>query len=74
MCQENFSKFKDGTWRLGDFITGDEAWFYWQQSGKKQSNKNRVAEGEKVREEVKVGRFEKEVVFEEAKVCCWSIV
>jgi hypothetical protein len=41
---------------------------------KKQSNKNRVAEGEKVREEVKVGRFEKEVVFEEAKVCCWSIV
>ena len=32
MCQENLSKFKDDTWRLGDVITGDEAWFYWRQS------------------------------------------
>ena len=47
MCQENLSKFKDDTWRLGDVITGDEVWFYWRQSGKKQPNKSWVGEGEK---------------------------
>ena len=58
MCQENLAKFKDGTWRLGDVITGDEAWFYW-----KQSNKSWVAEGEKAREVVRIGRFEPKNLF-----------
>ena len=57
MCQENLSKFKDATWRLGDFITGDEAWFYWRQSGKKQSNKSWVGEV------VRIGRFEPKNLF-----------
>jgi hypothetical protein len=56
-------KFKDGTWRLGDFITGDEAWFYWQQSGKKQSNKSWVAESKKARGVIRVGSFEHKNLF-----------
>ena len=57
MCLENLAKFKDGTWRLCDVVTGDESWFYWRQVGKKQSNKSWVAEGEKARTVVKIGRF-----------------
>ena len=61
--QENLSKFKDATWRLGDVITGDEAWFYWRQSRKKQSNKSWVEEGKKAREVVIIGRFEPKNIF-----------
>ena len=48
---------------MGDVITGDEAWFYWRQSGKKQSNKSWVGEGEKAREVVRIGRFEPKNLF-----------
>ncbi|CAF2051960.1 unnamed protein product [Rotaria magnacalcarata] len=27
ICQENLAKFKHGTWRLCDVVTGDESWF-----------------------------------------------
>ena len=63
MCQENLFKFKDDTWCLGDVITGDEVWFYWRPSGKKQSNKSWVWEGEKAREVVRTGRVEPKNLF-----------
>ena len=63
MCLENLAKFEDGTWRLCDVVTGDESWFYWRQVGKKQSNKSWVAEGEKARTVVKIGRFESKNLF-----------
>ena len=63
ICIENLVKFDDGTWRLCDAVTGDESWFYWRQVGKKQSNKSWVAEGEKARTVVKIGRFESKNLF-----------
>ena len=50
-------------WRLCDVVTGDESWFYWRQVGKKQSNKSWVAECEKARSVVKIGRFESKILF-----------
>ena len=45
-------------------LTSDEAWFNWKQSGKKQSNQRWIAAGdEKVRELVRIGRFEPKNLF-----------
>ena len=46
-----------------DVVNGDESWFYWRQVGKKKSNKSWVAEGEKARTVVKIGRFESKNLF-----------
>jgi len=35
ICQENLAKFNEAKWRLCDVITGDEAWFYLRQIGRK---------------------------------------
>ncbi|CAF4630581.1 unnamed protein product [Rotaria sp. Silwood2] len=38
ICKENLSRFTEGGWRLSDVITGDESWFFHQQTGRKVSN------------------------------------
>ena len=38
LCQENLTKFHEGTWQLCDVVTGDESWFYHKQIGRKSSN------------------------------------
>ncbi|CAF5131931.1 unnamed protein product, partial [Rotaria sp. Silwood1] len=43
ICKENLSRFTEGGWRLSDVITGDESWFFHQQSGRKVSNAAWVA-------------------------------
>ena len=58
MCKENLAKFKSGTWRLCDVLTGDESWFYWRQIGRKQANRSWVAEGQSPRTIARLGRFE----------------
>ena len=42
MLQENFAKFKDGTWRLAKVVTQND----WQQLVKRKSNKSWVSESE----------------------------
>jgi [histone H3]-lysine36 N-dimethyltransferase SETMAR len=53
ICKQNLAKFKEGSWRLYDVVTGDESWFYHRQIGSKQSNASWVAEGESPRTVVK---------------------
>lgn len=43
ICKENLSRFTEGGWRLSDVITGDESWFFHQQTGRKVSNAAWVA-------------------------------
>ncbi|CAF4820702.1 unnamed protein product, partial [Rotaria sp. Silwood1] len=43
ICKENLPRFTEGGWRLSDVITGDESWFFHQQSGRKVSNAAWVA-------------------------------
>jgi [histone H3]-lysine36 N-dimethyltransferase SETMAR len=57
------AKFKEGKWRLGDIITGDESWFYFRQIAHKLSNKSWVAEGETPRTVVRQNRFESKNMF-----------
>ena len=38
LCEENLTKFHEGTWRLCDVVTVDESWFYHKQIGRKSSN------------------------------------
>jgi len=63
ICQENLAKFKEGKWRLCDVITGDEAWFYLRQIGRKQSNASWVKEGESPRTVVRRDRYEAKFMF-----------
>ena len=46
ICRENLRKFKDGTWRLCNAVTGDESWFFHKQTGRKSSNAAWVAKGD----------------------------
>lgn len=46
ICNENLSKFREGGWRLGDVVTGDESWFFHEQTGRKVSNAAWVAKGD----------------------------
>ncbi|CAF5046067.1 unnamed protein product, partial [Rotaria sp. Silwood1] len=46
ICKENLRKFKDGTWRLCNVVTGDESWFFHKQTGRKSSNAAWVAKGD----------------------------
>ncbi len=38
LCRENLSKFRNGSWRLCDIITGDETWIHHRQIGHKPTN------------------------------------
>lgn len=46
ICRENLAKFRDGSWRLCDIVTGDETWIYHRQIGRKATNKAWISEGE----------------------------
>lgn len=63
ICQQNLAKFKENKWRLCDVITGDEAWFYHRQIGRKQSNASWVVEGQSPRTVVRLGRYEPKTMF-----------
>ncbi|CAF3414026.1 unnamed protein product, partial [Rotaria socialis] len=49
LCRENLAKFRDGSWRLCDIITGDETWIYHRQIHHKSTNKTWIGEGESPR-------------------------
>ncbi|CAF1413611.1 unnamed protein product, partial [Rotaria sp. Silwood1] len=46
ICCQNLEKFRNGTWRLCDIITGDETWIYYRQIDRKSSNSTWVGEDE----------------------------
>jgi [histone H3]-lysine36 N-dimethyltransferase SETMAR len=63
ICKENLVKFRDGTWRLCDVVTGDESWFYHKQIGRKISNAAWVAEGEAPPTVVRRSRYAAKTLF-----------
>lgn len=63
ICTENLKRFREGSGRLYDIVTGDETWIYWRQVGRKQSNSAWIGEGEKPRTVVKRNRYEPKVLF-----------
>ena len=46
ICKENLKRFRNGSGRLCDIVTGDETWIYLRQVGRKQSNASWIEEGE----------------------------
>ena len=58
ICEYNLDKFKSGSWRLCDVVTGDESIFFWKQIGRRQSNASWVAKGESPRTVIKRSQFD----------------
>ena len=58
LSRENLAKFRAGSWRLCDIITGDEMWIYHRQIGHKSTNASWIAEGQSLATIVRRGRFE----------------
>ena len=63
LCRENLAKFRDGSWRLCDIITGDETWIYHRQIHHKSTNKTWIGEGESPRTIVRRRKFERKNLF-----------
>jgi DNA polymerase elongation subunit (family B) len=63
ICRQNLEKFRNGTWELRDIITGDEAWIYHRQIGRKSSNSTWVYENEPPRTVVRRNRYEPKTLF-----------
>ncbi len=63
ICKDNLAKFENGSWRLGDVLTGDESWFYLRQIKSKQQNKSWVGQGQSARTVTKRGIFEPKFMF-----------
>ena len=63
LCRENLAKFRAGSWRLCDIITGDETWIYHRQIGHKLTNTSWIAEGQSPATIVRQGRFEPKNLF-----------
>jgi len=63
ICHQNLAKFRNGTWRLCDIITGDETWIYHRQICRKSSNATWVSENEPARTIVRRNRFEPRTLF-----------
>ena len=61
--RQNLEKFRNGTWRLCDIITGDETWIYHRQIGRKSSNSTWVGENEPPRTIVRRNRYEPKTLF-----------
>jgi len=57
------AKFRDGSWRLCDIITGDETWIYHRQIHRKSTNASWVGEGESPTTIVRRGKFEAKNLF-----------
>jgi histone-lysine N-methyltransferase SETMAR len=62
-CRENLVKFRSGSWRLCDVITGDEIWIYHRQIGHKSTNKRWVGEGESPTNMARRSKFESKNLF-----------
>lgn len=63
ICRETLAKFKEGSWRLCDVVTGDESWFYLRQVGRKQSNASWVGKGQPARTVARQSRYEPKWMF-----------
>ncbi|CAF4941683.1 unnamed protein product, partial [Rotaria socialis] len=63
LCRENLAKFRDGSWRLCDIITGDETWIYHRQIHHKLTNKTWIGEGESPRIIARRRKFERKNLF-----------
>ena len=63
ICKESLSRFQEGGWRLSDVITGDESWFFHQQTGRKVSNAAWVAKGDPPPTIVRRNRFAPKTLF-----------
>ena len=63
LCRESLAKFRNGSWRLRDIITGDETWIYHRQIHHKSTNKTWIGEGESPRTIVRRSRFEPKNLF-----------
>ncbi|CAF3142115.1 unnamed protein product [Rotaria sp. Silwood2] len=63
ICRQNLEKFRNGTWRLCDIITGDETWIYHRQIDRKSSNSTWVGENEPPRTIVRRNRYEPRTLF-----------
>ena len=63
LCRENLAKFRRGSWRLCDIITGDETWIYHRQIGRKLANASWVGEGELPATIVRRSKFEPKNLF-----------
>ena len=63
LCRENLAKFRDGSWRLCDIITGDETWIYHRQIHRKSTNASWVGEDESPTTIVRRGKFEPKNLF-----------
>ena len=63
ICRENLAKFRDGSWRLCNIITGDETWIYWRQIHHKATNTSWVGEGESPTTVVRRSKFEPKTLF-----------
>ena len=57
------AKFRAGSWRSCDIITGDETWIYHRQIGHKSTNASWIAEGQSPATIVRRGRFEPKNLF-----------
>lgn len=63
ICKENLSRFEDGRWRLCDVVTGDESWFFHQQTGRKASNAAWVSKEDPPPTIVRRNRFAPKTLF-----------
>ncbi|CAF3648489.1 unnamed protein product [Rotaria socialis] len=63
LCRENLAKFRDGSWRLCDIITGDETWIYHRQIHHKSTKRTWIGEGESPRTIVHRRKFERKNLF-----------
>ena len=63
ICRENLKRFREGSARVSDIVTGDETWIYLRQISRKQANASWVREGESPRTVVRRDRYEPKVLF-----------
>jgi histone-lysine N-methyltransferase SETMAR len=63
LCRENLAKFRAGSWRLCDIITGDETWIYHRQIGHKSTNASWIGEGQSPTTIVRRSKFEPKNLF-----------
>lgn len=63
ICKENLKRFREGSGRLCDIVTGDETWIYLRQVGRKQSNASWIEEGESPGTTVRRRKYEPKILF-----------
>ena len=63
ICRQKLAKFRNGTWRSDDIVTGDETWIFHRQIGRKSNNATWVGENEPPSTFVRRNRFEPKTLF-----------